>query len=119
MISFQHIQKNLSSQFLVVLIELFMIISVIVFVIGTTVHWFKHSASIAYPICFILFYFIKFLSDSALVLGEPENILWIDLNILGITISYKTIFLSNVDSLCGLLLMSFFYLFRLGLLKRS
>ena len=114
MASFQLFQNNLSNKFVVVLIELLMIASVLALVVVTAAYWFLHSSSLDYPIAFILFYFIKFLSDSSLILGEPDNIVWVDLNIFGVVLSYKTFFLSNVDSFCGLLLLSFFYLFRIG-----
>lgn len=96
-----------------------MILSVALFVTAASVHWFWTSTSLQLPVSFVLFYLVKMLSDTSLTVARPNNIMWQPLPILGLNITNDTFFHANVDVFCGLLILSSFYLMRIGNLMRE
>lgn len=61
-----------------------------------------------------IFFVFKFFSDISLSLDRPTNFLWYDINLGFATVKYDLFFLSNVDTILGLILMSFVYFFSIS-----
>ena len=117
--SFYRFQEYLTNSTGVVVLEIIMLLLVVGFTALITLFWFFKDDSVQLPVAAVLFFIIKFFSDTSLMLAEPNNILWEDISLLDITLSYKTFYLANVDVSSGLLIMAFIYLFRVSKVIRK
>ena len=117
--SFYQFQEYLTSPSGVIVLEIFMLLLVFGFTAFVTLFWFFKDDSIQLPVAAVLFFIIKFFSDTSLMLAEPNNILWENFSFLGMTFTYNMFYLSNVDVSSGLLIMVFIYLFRISELSRK
>lgn len=100
-------------------VQILMLGSVAIAIGGAVVHWLLYADNLKFPIAIFLFYVVKLFSDTSLTLSKPSNTMWQDMNILGFNISDVNLFHANVDTACGLVLLSMLYFLSLRKLIRA
>ena len=115
--TFKPLQNYISNRFICFLLQMMMILCVVSFSSSALIHWFLMSSSLQLPTALILFYIVKFFSDTSLTLSKPVNILWQPIPIMGFQITNTTFFHANIDIFIGLLLISTLYFIMTGNIK--
>ena len=105
------VQRLFTSDSVILGFQYVLLISCAACVLTMITHWLLISESLKFPIVILLFYFVKLLSDTSLVLDKPNSVRWVEMSIGFITLSADRLFFSNVDPFAGILLICFLYSF--------
>ena len=108
---FQGFQTYLRPSVLLFLAQLLLIVSVVLSVGVSAAHFIFVANSLKYPLAWLVFFTVKFLSDVSLHLKRPTNILWDDLPGLSRDFIVTNFFHANVDFASGAIALGFAHFF--------